>query len=277
MSDRIKTKFFDGVEYIAWKDSNDGYYHQEGCKMFHSHHGETRPCSCSPRKETRPTNGIMYLSGGMEAAKENGVIWRKECSERLEQINFTPCDIAALDLEYTKVHGQVYMSKDTANYHQYKSNIRHQFIYSDLRLIRYDCDAVIGYYDQSFKDGAGSFAECQCAYDNEKPLFIVSDFQHVPGWLKALSTVVFYSFDNLYDYLERLPPGILKTDRYGNHGSMNEYLCSLCGDTFEKKKHHYVSKVSPLYCKNCVEIVMKTREQHADRYQFIVQYMEKNL
>lgn len=221
------------------------------------------------------TNGVIYLSGGMEKAEQNGLLWRKECSQNLEELNFTPCDIAALDLEYTKAHGAVYMSKDLDNYLQYKSNIRHQFIYSDLRLIQDDCDAVIGYYDQSFKEGAGSFAECQCAYDNEKPLFVVSDFQHVPGWLKSLSTVVFYSFENLYIYLEKLPPGILKTDRYGNHHSQNHYLCSLCGDTFEKTKHHFVSKISPLYCKTCVEIVQKTREDHADRYQFIVEFMKK--
>jgi len=145
-----------------------------------------------------------------------------------------------------------------------------------LRLVKDNCDAVIAYYDQSFKDGAGSFAECQCAYDNGKPLLVVSDFEHVPGWLKALSTKVFYNFSTLYGYLEQLPDGILKTDKYGNHHSANHYLCSLCGETFEKTKHHFVSKISPLYCKGCVDIVQKTREENADRYQFISEFMEKS-
>jgi hypothetical protein len=223
------------------------------------------------------SNGLIYLSGGMEFSTDNGLSWRKICSERLREINYTPCDIAALDVEYTKAHGMVYMSKDIEKYLQYKSNIRHQFIYSDLRLIRDDCDAVIAYYDQSFKDGAGSFAECQCAYDNEKPLFVVSEFDHIPSWLKALSTVVSYNFEDLYNYLKKLPNGILKIDRYGNHSSKNHYLCSLCGQVFEKNKHHYVSKVSPLYCKSCVELVIETREKHTDRYQFMIEYMEKNL
>lgn len=220
------------------------------------------------------SKACIYLSGGMQFAVNNGTGWRKECSLKLMELGFTPCDIANLDLEYKKVHGPVYL--DDASTLQYKSNIRYQFIYTDLRLVRDNCDAVIAYYDQSFKDGAGSFAECQCAYDNEKPLFVVSDFGHVPGWLKSLSTKVFYTFVELYAYLEQLPPGILKIDTYGNHHAKNHYLCSLCGDVFEKTKHHFVSKISPLYCKGCVEVVQKTREENADRYQFITEFMKSN-
>jgi len=227
------------------------------------------------------SKGTIYLSGGMEKAVENGLQWRKECAISLNSLGYTPLDIAAFDLAYVEKHGPVYLDKDPKNYLQYKSNIRHQFIYTDLRLIIDNSDAVIAYYDQSFKDGAGSFAECQCAYDNEKPLFVISAFEHIPSWLKSLSTKVFYNspvtgFRDLYVYLDTLPKGILKTDRYGNHNSGNQYLCSLCGDTFEKTKHHFVSKVSPLYCMRCVEIVQTTREEHADRYQFIVEHMEKN-
>lgn len=218
-------------------------------------------------------NGAIYLSGGMEKAAENGAQWRRECSVALQTLNFFPLDISALDQAYIDKHGPVYLDKDPANFLQYKSNIRHQFIYTDLRLIIDDADAVIAYYDQSFKDGAGSFAECQCAYDNEKSLFVVSALPHVPSWLKSLSTRLFFNFEDLYSYLGTLPAGILRADRYGNHSSMNHYLCSLCGEVFEKKKHHYVSKVSPLYCKSCVDLVMNTRENNADRYQFIAEYL----
>lgn len=219
-------------------------------------------------------NGSIYLSGGMEKAVENGAGWRRTCSSALSQMGFFPLDIAAFDLAYIEKHGPVYLDKDPANFLQYKSNIRHQFIYTDLRLIIDDADAVIAYYDQSFKDGAGSFAECQCAYDNEKPLFVVSALPHVPSWLKSLSTKLFFTFNELYFYLDKLPQGILKSDRYGNHSSHDHYLCSLCGEIFEKKKHHFVSKVSPLYCKSCVDLVMNTREKNADRYQFIAEYIK---
>lgn len=218
-------------------------------------------------------NGAIYLSGGMEKAVENGAGWRRDCSAKLKELNFFPVDIAALDLAYIEKHGPVYLDTDPKNYLQYKSNIRHQFIYTDLRLIIDDCDVIVAYYDQSFKDGAGSFAECQCAYDHEKPLFVVSALPHVPSWLKSLSTKLFFNFEDLYTYLGELPQGILRVDRYGNHSSQNEYLCSLCGNVFEKSKHHFVSKVSPQYCIKCVDLVANTREKHADRYQFISEYI----
>lgn len=219
-------------------------------------------------------SGLIYLSGGMEKSADLGAQWRANCSKELIKRNFLPLDITALDVAYTKAHGVVYMSKDSKNYLQYKSNIRHQFIYTDLRLIIDNSDAVIAYYDESFKNGAGSFAECQISYDHQKPLFIVSTFSedNVPSWLKALSTKLFFSFSELYTYLDSLPQGILKVDKYGNHHSNNHYLCSLCGNVFEKSKHHFVSKVSPLYCIDCVDLVQKTREQNVDRYEFCLQY-----
>lgn len=222
----------------------------------------------------RNYHSSIYLSGGMEKAVENGAGWRQDCSIALSTMNFFPLDIAALDRAYIDKHGPVYLDKDPANELQYKANIRQQFIKTDLQLIIDDSDAVIAYYDEAFKNGAGSFSECQCAFNYEKPLFVVSVLPHTPSWLKSLSTKLFSNFRELYVYLDSLPDGILKQDRYGNHSSHNHYLCSLCGETFQKKKHHFVSKISPLYCKSCVDLVMNTREKHADRYQFISEYLK---
>ena len=72
----------------------------------------------------------------------------------------------------------------------------------------------------------------------------------------------------------KLHKTIAKRDAYGNHHSGTHYLCSLCGTAFEKGKTHFVSKVSPLYCKTCVDIVKTTFESHADRYQFFLDYLE---
>lgn len=224
------------------------------------------------------SNGTIYLSGGMEKSNDNGASWRKDCSAKLILNEYVPIDITALDSAFSKAHGAVYMSKDVDHILQYKSNIRRQFIYTDLRLIRDNSDAVIAYYDESFRLGAGSFAECQAAYDFEKPLFVVSAYPKItdiPGWLKALSTKLFFSFEDLFIYLEALPSDILKTDKYGNHSAKDQYLCSLCGSVFGKSRHHFVSKVSPLYCKPCVDLVTKTYEGQADRYEFAVNYLNE--
>jgi len=222
-------------------------------------------------------NGRIYLSGGMEHAKDLGADWRESCSKILRKMNFDPLDITALDIAYSKKHGLLYNPNENQNELQRRSDIRKHFIYSDLELIKNQTDALIVYYDESARKGAGTISECQFSYLNDIPIFLVSAFgkEDVPGWLFGLSTRVFDSFDMLYKYLETLPDGILKRDRYGNRHSGNKYLCSLCGTPFEKHKHQYVSRVSPMYCGSCVDIIMHTHEKIYDRYEFFLELLDE--
>jgi len=222
---------------------------------------------------TNYPNGNIYLSGGMQKAKKLGAAWRILTSNVLKEIGYYPLDITALDRQYCDSHGELYHSFGSSGKHhlQMKSNIRKHFVHTDTKLIEHYADGVILYYDDSVRLGAGTISEAQVSYDLGLPVFIVNSYKttnEVPGWLIALSTKIFDSFDELYVYLEDLPKGILKRDMYGNHNSNNEYLCSLCGDHFEKNKHHFVSKISPLYCGPCVDVVSSTFEDHHDRYEF---------
>jgi len=211
----------------------------------------------------RIDNGLIYLSGGMEYAKNLGAGWRIKCSEEIHSMGYVSIDITALDVAYTKTHGSV--TDSTYDELQIKSNIRHQFITTDLRLIIEDADAVIAYYDEAFKNGAGSFAECQCAYDNGKPLFIVSAFpkEQMPSWLKALSTKIFFDFEDLYDYLAKLPNQVL-----GKKNSPS-FVCSMCGNLTQKRTYHYAVLSNHPYCDNCSCVVAQTHAKYADRYEFI--------
>lgn len=226
------------------------------------------------------TNGNVYLSGSMEYAPDGnlGKGWRTMCAERLKQLKFYPLDIAELDSSYTAQHGDLFHSFGADEQHllQMKSNIRKHFVNTDIELIVKDSDALILYYDEGVRKGAGTISEAQVAYLHDIPVFIVNSYDslaNIPGWLKALSTKIFPSFDELFEYIESLPPGIITRDVYGNHNAGNHYLCSLCGTPFEKHSNHFVSKVSPLYCKSCVEVVRATFESHADRYQFFLDYL----
>lgn len=229
-------------------------------------------------KHPEYNRGTIYLSGGMQYAENLGAGWRVKCSLVLKRFGYFPLDITALDVAYTKEHGQLYFMADENNNLQYKSNIRKHFIYTDLELIKNDSDALIVYYDESVRRGAGTISECQVAYNLDLPVFVVSAYKdwakEVPGWLQALSTKIFTNFIDLYVYLDELPPGILKRDAYGNRNAGDMYLCSLCGNPFKKNKHHFVSKISPLYCGSCVELVKTTYEEHKDRYQFFLEHLE---
>lgn len=223
-------------------------------------------------------NGNIYLSGGMQHAPDGlGADWRRECSKHLREMGFFPLDIAELDLAYRDAHGHLFRFMEDDEILQRKSNIRKHFIETDIALIRNDTDVIIILYDETVRLGAGTTSEVHEAFMLDIPVFLINTYpklQDVPGWMQAETTKIFSDFGALYEYLESLPPGILKRDAYGNRRSGSQYLCSLCGAAEEKHKAHFVSRISPLYCKRCVELVKTTFESHKDRYQFFLEYLE---
>jgi len=218
--------------------------------------------------------GSIYLSGGMQFAEDLGSEWRQYVANKLFAMRYYPIDITALDKRYNEKHGNLYFTEKNGNHLQYKSNVRQHFIHADIELVEKHSHAVILYYDESVRRGAGTISEAQVAYNNDIPLFVVSKWEdwvnEVPGWLQGLSTRIFTQFDDMLAYLDKLPEGILKRDMYGNRGVNNDYLCGLCGEVFHKERHHFVSRVNPTYCKTCVDVITETHEGHPDRYQFMM-------
>ena len=220
--------------------------------------------------------GNIYLSGGMQHAANLGAGWRQECGSRLMDMGFFPLDIADLDIRYTEANGHLYRYLSDDELLQRKSNIRKHFIEADINLIKFDSDAIIILYDESVRLGAGTTSEVHDAFMRDIPVFLVNaygELDAIPGWMQAETTRIFNSWDELYYYLGNLPQGILKRDAYGNRRSGDHYLCSLCGEVEAKSKTHFVSKVTPMYCKRCVELVKSTFESNVDRYEFFVQYL----
>jgi hypothetical protein len=214
----------------------------------------------------------------MQFAENEGADWRIDISVWLKELGYFPLDICELDKAYAQRYGHFLRNINTSDDLQRKSNIRKHFISTDLNLVTNDSDAVIIYYDESVRLGAGTISECMIAYQNDIPVFLVSyweDWQkEVPGWLQALTTRIFTSFEDLQKYMDFLPKGIIKRDIYGNRHTGDYYLCSLSGDVFKKSGVHYVSNVSPLYSKESVQMIKETFEEHVDRYEFILNYLE---
>lgn len=229
-------------------------------------------------KHPKYPRGNIYLSGGMEHAIDLGSEWRLVVSDALKELGYFPLDISALDKAYAAEHGKLYMDFNDDDELLRKANIRKHFVFTDLELIKNDSDAIILYYDESVRKGAGTISEAQFAYEHDIPVFVVSAWKdwkkEVPGWLHAISTKVFTSFDDCLAYMSELPEGILKRDIYGNHHGGEYYLCSLSGEPFKKSNHHFVSKVSPLYSKESVKIVKEVHEDMKDRYEFFLEHLE---
>jgi hypothetical protein len=231
------------------------------------------------------SQGTIYLSGGMEKAKNHGLQWRTDLDTALHQWGYTCINITAYDHAYVEKNTDPLQTDGLDDdIIRLKSVMRTHFIEADLDLVKYDTDLVVLYYDESVRRGAGSHSEAMIAYEHDIPVFVVNGYDKVigeiPKWLIGLSTKIFPDFDSLTEYLNQLStksPGILRRDIYGNRSSGNKYLCSMCGDVFNKAKHHFVSKVSPMYCKSCVDVVATTNEGMDNRYQFFKKLLHKQL
>jgi hypothetical protein len=226
--------------------------------------------------------GNVYLSGGMNSANQLGKAWRQAESKELKKLGFFPLDITDLDGAYSAAHTNIFANHQdpAANDLQFKSDVRKHFIDADIKLIRNDTDAVLILYDEHVRTGAGSLSECYEAFTLDMPVFLVNDFndvREVPGWLQAECTKIFPSFNDFHKYLGALPDRILKRDQYGNRHVNGQYLCSLCGTVEEKHGAHFVSKISPVYCKQCVEIVKTTFEKNKDRYEFFIEELQREI
>jgi hypothetical protein len=232
---------------------------------------------------TRPkefNRGNIYLSGGMSFAKDLGADWRVEASNKLKEMKYFPLDITELDVAYNKNHGKLTLPTSNDDPIKFKSYMRKHFIDTDLKLIEQHTDALIVYYDESARRGAGTVSEAQYAYNLKMPIFLVAEYpsieelhKNVSGWLVALTTNYFTNFSDLYKYLNDLPEGILKKDRYGNHGVDGKYLCHLTGKVFDKKKTKFVSEINPLYSQEAVSKVVEVHESYQDRYDFFLNYL----
>lgn len=234
--------------------------------------------------------GNIYLSGGMQFAANLGAAWRVTASEKLKNMQYFPLDITELDVAYNEAHTKISIPEATVERPVlsqeevlfYKSTMRKHFVKTDLDLIEKNSDALIVYYDESARRGAGTVSEAQAAFNLDIPIFLVCEypseaemFKNVSGWLIALATKHFLNFDDLYAYLDKLPKGILKKDQYGNRCVGDQYLCHLSGEVFTKRKHKFVSTVTPLYSQPSVEVVSKVIEQHKDRYEFFLEHLSK--
>lgn len=231
--------------------------------------------------------GNIYLSGGMQFAKDLGADWRTECSQKLKAMQYFPLDITELDVAYAKKFGKpILPDKSHSTTEQdillYKAQFRRHFIDTDTRLIDEQTDAVILHYDESARRGAGTISEAQYAFTKKIPIFLVCTeyetmqefYLNTSAWLIGLTTKIFINWEDLYAYLNNLPHGIIKKDIYGNTGIGGKYLCHLSGEVFVKNKGKFVSKIEPLYSQNSVATVVETYEETPDRYEFFMDYLE---
>ena len=149
----------------------------------------------------------VYLSGGMEYAKDEGLDWRNEMEgwikEHLGHKVFTP-----------NVESEKYLAKviPNENFRLLKStkidiylNIVQHFVQEDSKEIAIRSDYVICYWDASAQRGAGTKGEMTIAHYFKKPVYMVTNMsiEEIPGWVLGCTTKRFQTFEQLKLFLSK--------------------------------------------------------------------------
>ena len=147
----------------------------------------------------------VYLSGGMEYAKDEGMDWRNKLDvwiqENLHHSVFNP------NKESEKIISNTLQQKDfrklkSTDIELYTS-IARLFVDQDSREIALRSDYVVCYWDQSAQQGAGTKGELTIARYFNKPVYMVTQMtkQDIPGWVLGCVTEYFNSFEQLKEFL----------------------------------------------------------------------------
>jgi hypothetical protein len=147
----------------------------------------------------------VYLSGGMEYAKNEGMDWRNDISfwvrKNLGHCIFNP-----------NIESEKYLAKllPNKNFRSLKSTdikiytkIVQQFVIKDSREIATRSNYIICYWDKSAQRGAGTKGELTIARYFNKPVYFVTHMpkEKIPGWVLGCVTEFFGSFEHLKEFL----------------------------------------------------------------------------
>jgi len=147
----------------------------------------------------------VYLSGGMEYAKNEGIDWRNDIESWIRKTLghkvFNP------NVESEKLLARLLPK---GNFRSLKSSdlmtylkIAKQFVLLDSKEIAKNSDYVICYWDRGAQRGAGTKGELTLARYFHKPVYMVTRIPKVkiPGWVLGCVTEFFSSFEQLKEFL----------------------------------------------------------------------------
>jgi hypothetical protein len=147
----------------------------------------------------------VYLSGGMEYANGEGVNWRREMQQWIEQhlhhTVFNP-NTESDRFFNERFPGIDFRKLKFENTPRYTEIIRH-LVEIDCKEIALRSDYVICYWDDGAAKGAGTKGELTMAKYFGKPVYLVTSFalHEIPGWILGCTTESFQNFEQLKQFL----------------------------------------------------------------------------
>lgn len=147
----------------------------------------------------------VYLSGGMEYARNEGVNWRNELEDwirqNLKHSVFNPNAESAKYLAKRFPNGD-FRKLRGSNPDKFTEIVR-GIVYLDSHEIATRSDYVICFWDYGAQKGAGTKGEVTIARFFQKPVYLVTRFKHsnIPAWVLGCTTKIFPSFHELKGFL----------------------------------------------------------------------------
>jgi hypothetical protein len=147
----------------------------------------------------------VYLSGGMEYAKNEGMDWRNKLDvwiqQNLHHSVFNPNTESEIILRKALQQKDFRELKSTDIDHYI--SIARLFVDQDSKEIALRSDYVVCYWDKSAQQGAGTKGELTMARYFNKPVYMVTRItkEKIPGWVLGCVTEFFSSFEHLKEYL----------------------------------------------------------------------------
>lgn len=148
----------------------------------------------------------VYLAGAIEAAPDDGKVWRRELKPFLEKtLNAEVFDPAIQETDVlSPAERQNFRRWKVTDYSKFTVAIR-KIIERDLTQLTTQTDLVICYWDEYVLQGAGTHGELTLAHHFGIPVYLVlgMPLEQVASWILGCADEVFDSFADLQVFLRK--------------------------------------------------------------------------
>lgn len=147
----------------------------------------------------------VYLSGGMEYAEDEGIKWRQNLQEWIENNLHHKCFNPNHESKifFEKYYPNIdFREIKLKNIDLYKIIVT-KLVEIDSHEIAHNTDYLICHWDEGAAKGAGTKGELTMAKYFKKPVYVVTNFPlyEIPGWVIGCTTKFFSNFENLKSFL----------------------------------------------------------------------------
>jgi nucleoside 2-deoxyribosyltransferase len=148
---------------------------------------------------------LFYLAGSIEYSPDLGKAWRAEITPVLKALGHNVYDPAQDEQKnLTDIEVREFRSWKKTDLGRFQQTVRKIIAY-DLGLIEHDCDAIVCYWDEHARRGAGTQGELTFAHRLGIPVYLICAIpvEQVSGWLLGCATDIFDGLEGFYEFAQK--------------------------------------------------------------------------